>query len=192
MIQSLLLIIIDANTFTDGYMFKKMGRLSGLLLMMLSISILGVSAYVYQQSQLSVTQSVKEIATFTLTGSELGSINEGQSLTYTKVEIEELGDAIDIHTTIHPVYLHFSSNLASMSTNYSNYEITVIYSVVPGGGTGIVNNTACTLSIGSPTGVITLDASGTWKFDLVVNTTAKSVDADTPTSVTLTATAESS
>ena len=48
------------------------------------------------------------------------------------------------------------------------------------------------LSLGSPDySSITLDAVGTWIFDLSVETTADSVDVDTPTTVSIIVGAES-
>jgi hypothetical protein len=173
-------------------MIKSAGRMSGLMLMALCITVASVSAYVYQQSQLSITQNIKEISTFSLTSSALGDIDEGQTIAYTKTDVAQLGDAIVITTTKSPVYLHISTNLAAQATNYQTYEIVVKYETVPNGGTGVSGDSVFTLSISNPTNTVTLDAAGTWKFDLEVTTTAKSVNADTPTTVTLTTTAESS
>ncbi len=173
-------------------MIKSAGRMSGLLLIALCISVAGVSAYVYQQAQLNVTQTIKEIATFSLTSSALGNINEGQTKNYSKANVTQLGDAIVIDTTTSPVYLHFSTNLSAQATNYETYNIVVKYETVPNGGSGTSGDTVFTLSINNPTNVVTLDAAGFWKFDLEVTTTAKSVNVDTLTTVTLTTTAESS
>ena len=149
-----------------------------------------VSAYVYQQATLTVTQNIIEVATFTVKSSDLGNINEGQTLTYTSAEVANLGEAITITTTTAPVYLHFDSDVNSLSGSYTTYDINVLYDTVPSGGTG--SGTACTLSLASPDySSVTLDVAGTWVFDLSITTTADSVNANTPTSVSLTVGAES-
>jgi hypothetical protein len=152
--------------------------------------VTGVSAYVYQQATMTVSQNIVEIATLTLQNSDLGDINEGETKVLTSAEVANLGSAITITTTTAPVYLHFDSDVDSLSGSYTNYDINVIYETVPPGGSG--SGTACVLSLASPDySSITLDASGTWVFDLSVETTADSVDVDTPTSVSITVGAES-
>ena len=172
-------------------MIKKSRKYSGLLFLLFGLMVAGVSAYVYQQATLTVTQNIVEIATFTVKNSDLGDINEGQSLTYTSTEVPNLGAAITITTTTAPVYLHFNSDVDSISGSYSTYDINVVYNTVAPGGSG--SGTACTLTLASPDySSITLDAAGTWVFDLTIDTTAASVDSDTPTIVTLIVGAESS
>ena len=171
---------------------RKIRKASGLLFLLLGFMVTGVSAYVYQQATLSVTQNIVEVATFTLKNSDLGNINEGQTLIYTSSEIANLGEAITITTTTSPVYLHFDSDVDSLSGSYSVYNINVIYDTVPVGGSPSEGAGACQLSLGSPDySSITLDAVGTWILDLSIETTADSVDVDTPTSVTLIVGAES-
>jgi hypothetical protein len=171
-------------------MMKKSGKYSGLLFLLFGLMVAGVSAYVYQQATLTVSQNIIEIATFTVKNSDLGDINEGQSLSYTSTEVANLGAAITVTTTTTPVYLHFNSDVDSLSGSYSTYDINVVYNTVPPAGSG--SGTACTLTLASPDySSITLDAAGTWVFDLTIDTTAASVDADTPTSVTLIVGAES-
>ena len=86
------------------------------------------------------------------------------------------------------MYLHLDSDLDSLSGIYRTYNINLIYGSNPSSTTG----TACTLTLGSPGySSVTLDAAGTWVFDISIETTADSVDADTPTSVTLVVGAES-
>jgi len=53
-------------------MLKKTSRMTGMLLILLSIFVMGVSAFVYQQATMSVTQTIKEVATITLLDSDLG------------------------------------------------------------------------------------------------------------------------
>jgi hypothetical protein len=172
-------------------MLKKGSKLSGILLLIFSLMVAGVSAYVYQQATMTVTQNIVEVATFTLKNSALGNINEGETKVYTSVEVANLGAAITITTTTQPVYLHFGSDIDSLSGSYSAYDINVIYDTVPGGGSG--SGTACVLSLASPDySSITLDAVGTWIFDLSVETTAGFIDVDTPTTVSIIVGAESS
>jgi hypothetical protein len=169
---------------------KKGSRTAGVVLIIFSLTVIGVSAYVYQQATMTLTQTIVEIATLTLKNSDLGTINEGESLTITSAEVANLGDAISITVTSQPVYLHFDSDVDSQSGSYSLYNINVDYASVPPGGTG--SGTAFTLGIGAPDySSITLDATGTWTFDLVISQTASSVDADTPTTVSIIVSAES-
>jgi hypothetical protein len=75
--------------------------------------------------------------------------------------------------------------------SYSNYTIAVKFSQVVG-GTYSVGDLACTLNTGSPDySSIDLDAAGTWAFDFEITTTAPSVSGDTPSTVTITVSAES-
>ena len=172
--------------------------MSGLLLLMLSISIVGVSAYIYQQSSKTIDQTIVEITSITLKNSDLGNINEGQTKRYTSavptligwIVVPELGDAITITTTASNVYLHLDSDLDSL-TDYSTYEITVKFSQVVG-STYSVGDTACILDLASPDySSIDLDAAGTWKFRFTVITTADSVDANSDTTATIIVKAES-
>jgi hypothetical protein len=173
-------------------MIERGRKLTGLAFILLSLSVLGVSAYVYQQATLTVSQTIVEIATFTVKNSDLGNINEGETITYTEAEVPNLGDAISIDITSQPVYLHFDSDVDSLSGSYSTYDIQIKYATIPGGGSGTVGDTACTLSLGSPDySSITLDQTGVWEFDIDVTTTASSVDVDTPTQVSITVGAES-
>lgn len=168
----------------------KKRRFSGLLLIMLSITIVGVSAYVYEQATQTITQTIIDIATITLKNSDLGSLNEGDSQTYTLATVPNLGDAISLTTTTANVYLHLDSDLDALSS-YSTYDIVVKFSQVVG-STYSVGDTATTLTIGSPDySSIDLDAAGTWAFDFEITTTAPSVSSDTPQTVTLIVGAES-
>lgn len=171
-------------------MNSKNTKMTGVLLLLSTLFVTGVSAYVYQQATMTVTQNIVEIATFTVKNSDLGNINEGETKTLTSVEVSNLGDAISVTTTTSPVYLHLDSNVDSLSGSYTTYNIAVNYNTVPGGGSG--SGTACTLTLASPDySSITLDAAGTWTFDLSITTTADSVDADTPTAVGILVGAES-
>lgn len=51
----------------------------GLVLILLSFSIITASAYVYETAQQTISQTVQEIATLTLQNSALGNIEEGET-----------------------------------------------------------------------------------------------------------------
>ncbi len=170
---------------------RKGSRLAGIILIFLSFSIVGVSAYVYQQASQTTTQTIVEIATITLKNSDLGDINEGETKSYTKATVANLGDAITITTSAANVYLHLNSDLDALSI-YSAYSVVVKFSQVVG-GTYSVGDTACTLNMASPDySSIDLDAAGTWAFDFEIATTAGSVDSDSLSTAIVIVTAESS
>ncbi|RLI38449.1 hypothetical protein DRO66_01575 [Candidatus Bathyarchaeota archaeon] len=132
----------------------------------------------------------------TLQNSALGNLEEGETKTYTRtggvgdVESAELGDAVSITSTKANIYLHFDSDLDSL-TDHAEYTITVKFSQVQG-STYSVEDTACTLSLASRDySSVDLDAAEVWKFDYEITTTVPSVDADILTTVTITVTAES-
>jgi hypothetical protein len=173
-------------------MLKKGRKLTGLAFILLSLSVIGVSAYVYQQATMTLSQTIVEVATITLKNSDLGNIYEGESKTINETTVPNLGDAISIDITAGPVYLHLDSDVNLLNASYSTYDIDVVYATIPSGGSGTVNTTACTLSLGSPDySSITLDQSGVWTFDIVVDTTAGSVTVNTPTQVSIIVGAES-
>ena len=173
-------------------MMKKIRRsLIGVLFILLGLSIVTVSAFVYEQANQTIDQNIVEVATITLKNSDLGSIYEGETKTYTNSQVPNLGNAITITTTKADVYLHLDSDL-NLLADYSTYDIVVKFSQVVG-STYSVGQTACTLSLANPDyDSINLDAAGTWKFDFEITTTVNSVSADTSTTVTITVLAESS
>ncbi len=169
---------------------KKRYRIAAFFLMIMAIS--AVSAYVYETGQSQVTQTIKNIATLTVGNSALGNIEEGQTITYTKAETPTLGAVVTLTTTKDDVYLHFTSDIAALTTYYSTYQITVKFAAVGTGSTHTVGEVACTMTIEAPTPAsVTLDKAGTWTFDFEVTTTAKLVSADQATTATITVTAES-
>ena len=171
-------------------MLKRTSRLSGLLIILISLSIVGVSAYIYQEATQTITQTIVEVATITLLDSDLGDLKEGESASYTSATVPNLGDAISITTQEASVYLHLNSDLDALTT-HADYSIVVKFSLVVG-STYSVGDTACTLDIASPDySSIDLDVAGTWAFDFEIDTTVGSVDADVPTTVTVIVTAES-
>lgn len=165
--------------------------LVGVLFLMLSLSIVGVSAFVYEQASQTVTQTIVDVATIALLDSALGSIDEGDTQTYTNVTVASLGDAISI-TTTKAVYLHLDSDVDSLSTYYSTYNIVVKFDTVPGGSSHTSGQTACTLTLASPDySSIDLDVAGSWTFNFEITTTVSSVSSDQPTTVTINVSAES-
>jgi hypothetical protein len=164
----------------------------GILLIMLSLVIVSVTGFVYETAQHSVTQTVKQIATLTLQNSALGNIEEGQTISYTNATVSTLGNIVNVTTTKDNVYLHFNSNVDSLSTYYTTYTMTVKYAAVPVGSTKVVGNAACTMTLLAPDpATVTLDKTGDWRFDFEITTTATSVSADQATTVTIVVTAES-
>lgn len=174
-------------------MITRRKRAIGISMLTVALLIGVVSAYVYETATQTVTQTVQNIATLTLKNSVLGNLEEGQTQTLTKNEVANLGAAISLTTTKSGVYLHLtSSDLASLSTYYSTYNIVVKIITKPAGGVHTVGETVTTLTLASPTsGAINLDVAGSWVFDFEATMTAKSVSSDQPTTVTIVATAES-
>lgn len=167
-------------------------RSLGIVFILLSLGIVSVSAFVYQQSSLTVTNTIKEIAALTLQNSALGNIEEGQTLLYTPTNQSDLNQIINVTTTKDNVYLHFDSDLDLMSGNYTTYNIVVKIDTAPGTSSHNPGDTVCTLSIGTPDhSSVTLDKTGDYKFDFEITTTAQSVDSDQNTTVTITVSAES-
>jgi hypothetical protein len=158
--------------------------------LLLTLLVIGVSAYVYETGNIAVTQTVKNIATLTVQNSALGNIEEGQTIAYTKGTVSSLGNILNLTTTKASVVLHFASNVNTLSTYYSTYTITVKYAVAVNGHA--VGDVLTTISIATPnpTGV-TLAAAATYQFDFEITTTALSVSSDQATSATITVTAES-
>jgi hypothetical protein len=56
-------------------------RKTWVALILLSLSIVSVSAFVYESAQQSVDQTIRDIATFSLKDSTLGDIEEGETKT---------------------------------------------------------------------------------------------------------------
>ena len=166
-------------------------KLIGIALILLSIMIVSVSAFVYESAQQTVGQTIVNVATITLKNSSLGNLDEGDTKTYTKADVADLGAAISL-TTSKAVYLHLNSDIDSLATYYTSYSVTVKYITVPGGSTHNVGDTAATMTTGSPDpAAINLDVAGTWAFDFEITTTAKSVTGNQASTATVVVTAES-
>jgi hypothetical protein len=160
---------------------------------LLSLLIVSVTATVYESAQQTTTQTIKKIATLNLNNAALGDIEEGETKSYTKATVPALGNVISVTTTKSDVYLHLNSDIDSLGTYYSTYDITVKYATVPGSSSHVAGETAATMTIGTPDPpVVTLDVSGSWTFDFEITTTAKSVSSDQGTTATIAVTAESS
>lgn len=167
-------------------------KIVSLAFILMSITIVAVSAYVYETATSTVSQTIQNIATLTLQNSALGNIEEGQTISYTKATVATLGNIINLTTTKNNVYIHFDSDVDALSTYYSTYSITVKYAAVGTGSTHIVGQTACTMTWAAPDPAgVTLDVSGAWRFDFEITTTAKSVSSDQPTTVTIVVSGES-
>jgi hypothetical protein len=169
----------------------KIRLLVGIALIVLSISIAGVSEFVYGMAQNTVTQTEKVIGCLTVQNSVLGNLEEGETKAYSKDTISSLGNVLGFTTTKDNVYLNFKSNFDTLSAYYSTYNITAKYATVGSGSTHSVGDTACTLTLTEPAIVVTLDKTGFWSFDLAITTTAKSVSSDQATATTIVVTAES-
>jgi hypothetical protein len=165
-------------------------RAIGISLLLLTLSVALVSAYVYETGNIAVTQTIKNIATLTVQNSGLGNIEEGQTITYTKGTVSSLGNILNLTTTKASVVIHFASNVNTLNTYYSTYTITVKYAVAINGH--VVGDTLTSMTIASPnpTGV-TLAAIGAYQFDFEITTTALSVSSDQASQATITFTAES-
>ena len=167
-------------------------RVISFAFILMSIVIAVASAYVYETAQHTITQTVQNIATLTLQTSALGNIEEGQTISYTKATVSSLGNIVNLTTTKDNVYLHFDTDVNTLSTYYTTYSITVKYAAVGSGSTHTVGDTAATMTLASPDPTaVTLDVDGAWRFDFELTTTAKSVSADQSTTVTVVVTAES-
>ena len=167
-------------------------KLIGLTFVLLGIMIASVSAFVYESAQQTVNQTIVNVATLTLKNSALGNLEEGETRSYTKADVAALGAAISTTTTKANVYLHLNSDIDSLGTYYTVYNITVKYITVPGGSSHSVGQTAAKMTTAVPDpSAITLDVAGSWVFDFEITTTAKSVSIDQATTATIVVTAES-
>jgi hypothetical protein len=166
-------------------------KILGVFFILLSIFIVFVSAFVYETATQTVTQTITNIATLNLKNSALGTIEEGETISYTKGNATNLDAAISITTTKAGVYLHLNSTIDSLSAYYTSYNVTVKFATVQG-STYSVGGTAFTLTLTSADpAAINLDVAGLWTFDFEVTTTAKSVSGNQDTTATIVVTAES-
>lgn len=164
--------------------------LTGITLIAMSLMILVVSAFVYDQASQTTTQTVVNVASISLGNAALGNINEGETILYTPANTSALDNILDITTAATNVYLYFDSDLEGQTTNYDTYQIEVIVSSAPGGSS--LSGTIATLTMAAPdtaTG-ITLDVIGNYVLDFQVTTTAQAVSSNQDTTVNITVTIE--
>ena len=163
---------------------------TGITLIAMSLMILVVSAFVYDQASQTTTQTVVNVASISLGNAALGNINEGETILYTPANTSALDNILDITTAATNVYLYFDSDLEGQTTNYDTYQIEVIVSSAPGGSS--LSGTIATLTMAAPdtaTG-ITLDVIGNYVLDFQVTTTAQAVSSNQDTTVNITVTIE--
>jgi hypothetical protein len=167
-------------------------RIVGIAFIFLAIAIVSVSAFVYESAQQTIDQTIVNVATLTLQNSALGNLEEGETKSYTKATVPNLGNAIIITTAKANVYLHLNSDIDSLNTYYTTYTLTVKYITVPVGSSHSVGDVAATMTIVAPDPAsITLDIVGSWAFDFELTTTANAVNSDRATTATVVVTAES-
>lgn len=164
-------------------------KLAGFAFVLLSVAIMSVSAFVYDQATQTIGQTIVEIADITLNSPALGNLEEGETKSYTKVDVPQLGAAISLTTTKANVYLHLDSDVQALGSLYTTYTLTVKYITVPSGSS--LSGTAATLTLAAPDAVIALDTAGAWAFDFELTTTAKLVSSDQSTAASIVVTAES-
>lgn len=163
---------------------------TGILLIALSLMILAVSAFVYDQASQTTTQTIINVASLTLNSADLGDIDEGETIYYTPANTTAVDNVLSLTTARSNVYLHFDTDLQDQATYYDTYQIEVVVSSAPMGSS--LSGTVATLTIGSPdtSSGIDLDAAGNYVFDFQVTTTAKGVSTNQATTVNITVTAE--
>ncbi len=169
-------------------------RAFGTFLILTSLLIVSVSAFVYEQASNTVNQTIVEVANITLSEGTLGNIEEGETILYTPSNTSSLNDIVSITTSKANVYLHFDTDLDSQSGNYATYQIVIkVGDTVPGGSSNSTGDTTATLNVGSPDTAsgVALDSAGDWTFDFEITTTANSVSTDQPTTVSISVLAES-
>ena len=169
-----------------------MKRIVGIAFLLFAVLIITVSAFVYDQAQQTIGQTVTNVATITLKNSALGNLEEGETKSYTKANVTNLGEAISLTTSKANVYLHLNSDIDTLTTYYTTYTVTVKYITVPTGQEALIGTTAATMSIASPDpSGFALPAAGSWAFDFELTTTAEAVSSDQATTATIDVTAES-
>lgn len=166
----------------------------GTLLILISMVIFSVSAFVYYQASNTVTQTIVKVASITLNQGTLGNIEEGQTILYTASNTSSLNDIISITTIKANVYLHFDTDLNDQSTNYATFQVVVkVGDTVPVGSGSSTGDTITTLTIANPdtTTGVALDAAGDWTLDFEITTTANQITSDQATTVNIIVSAES-
>ena len=164
---------------------KEIFWMIGTLLILISILIVSVSAFIVVQKSDNVT--------ITINHGILGSIEEGETMLYTPANTSCLNDIISITTTKANVYLHFDTDLNGQSDCYTTYQIVVkVGDTVPDASSNSTGDTTATLTIADPdtSSGVALDKAGDWTFDFEITTTANSVNSDQATRVNITVSAD--
>ena len=165
---------------------KHILRISGTLLILISMLIVSVSAFIIEQP--SNTMAI------TFNQGILGNIEEGQTILYTSSNTSSLKDIISITTAKANVCLHFDTDLDDQSNNYLTYQIVVKVCDTGSKGSRIATgDIVATLTIVNPDTIsgVVLDVAGCWVFDFEITTTAKSVISNQESTVNITVSAES-
>jgi hypothetical protein len=167
----------------------KIRKMAGLLLVLLSFFIVLVSAFVYDQASQTTTQTITDVASLSISNADLGPIEEGETIVY-PTTTPALDNILSVTTTKDHAYLYIVTDLDTQSGNYDTYQIEVIVDTAPGSLSG----TVATLTIVNPSTItgIDLDTAGGYTFDFQVTTTAQQVSSDTPTTVNIDVSVESS
>src|SRR4030066_2180546 len=108
-------------------------RIAGLILILLSVFVVLVSAFVYQQASQSTSQTIVEVASLTLNNAALGNIEEGETILYTPANTSAVNNILSVTTTKANVYLHYDTDMNLRSSNYNTYQIAVVVDTAPGG-----------------------------------------------------------
>jgi hypothetical protein len=159
--------------------------LVGIVLVMLSVSVVTVSGLVFETSHYSASYATKLISELSLPNLGLADIEEGDTKAYSKDTELCLGNAVEVITTEDNVCLNFTSDIDSSNEFYSMYNITVKYAAIGNGSIYSLEDIACTMTLASPSVLVSLDKAGVWSFDFEISATAKSVISDKTTVVTI-------
>ncbi len=147
-------------------------KIAGIAFVLLSIAIMSVSAFVYEQAQQTIGQTIVNVATITLKNSVLGNLDEGETRSYTKAQVTELGAAITVNPT-KAVYMHLNSNIDALSSYYTVYTLTVRCFSAPGGSGISAGDVVATLTLAAADSTsISLGTAGSYVFDFELQTTA--------------------
>jgi hypothetical protein len=164
----------------------------GITLVLVALTLCSASAIVYETAQQTVGQTIVNAAKLTLQYPNLGTIEEGETKSYTKVDEPKLGEAITVDTTKKETRLNLYSDIDKLGVYYSTYSLAVKFIKTPEGSSHKVGDIAATLTIDTPSPTaIPLDVAGTWVFDFELTTTAKPVDSDQTTAATITVSLDS-
>jgi hypothetical protein len=117
----------------------------------------------------------------------LGDIEEGETILYTPTNTSELDQILDVTTGKANVYLHFETNLDSVS-NYDDFTIEVLVDTQPGTS---LSDPVAVLIMASPDTSLQLDTAGDYIFDFQITTTAHQVSSNSTTAVNITVSAQS-